>query len=82
MKKTRKPPLPHAQIHLPPLSADYALTLAAIFQRAMQAIWRAHGDRMAELLALRDDERERERARRRHPLRDDGPDHADEDLPF
>jgi len=44
----------HAQIHLPPLDAGYALTLAGIFERAIAALWRAHGDRMAELLSLRD----------------------------
>lgn len=77
--KSRKPPLRHAQIHLPPLSTDYALTLVAIFERAIRAIWRADGDRMAELLALREDQRER--ARRHHPLRDDGVD-VDQDLPF
>ncbi len=30
------------------------LTLAGIFERAIAALWRAHGDRMAELLSLRD----------------------------
>ncbi len=48
-RRTRR----HAQIHLPPLDAGYALTLADIFERAIAAIWRAHGDRMAELLQLR-----------------------------
>ena len=43
----------HAQIHLPPLDAGYALTLVDIFERAIEAIWRAHGDRMAELSNLR-----------------------------
>jgi glyoxylase-like metal-dependent hydrolase (beta-lactamase superfamily II) len=38
----------------PPLDAGYALTLADIFERAIAAIWRAHGDRMAELIELRD----------------------------
>lgn len=50
--KTRRR-LPHAQIHLPPLDAGYALTLVDIFERAIAAIWRAHGDRMAELLEMR-----------------------------
>lgn len=45
--------LPHAQIHLPPLSADYALTLVGILERAIDALWRAHGERMGELLQLR-----------------------------
>ena len=43
----------HAQIHLPPLDAGYALTLVDIFERAIEAIWRAHGDRMADLYNLR-----------------------------
>ncbi len=49
----RRPPLPHSQIHLPPLDASYALTLVDIFERAITAIWRAHGDSMANLQALR-----------------------------
>jgi hypothetical protein len=43
----------HAQIHLPPLDAGYALTLVDLFERAIAAIWRAHGERMAELAHLR-----------------------------
>ena len=43
----------HAQIHLPPLDAGYALTLVGIFERAIDAIWRAHGHTMSELQALR-----------------------------
>jgi hypothetical protein len=43
----------HAQIHLPPLDAGYALTLVDIFERAIDAIWRAHGERMADLSNLR-----------------------------
>jgi hypothetical protein len=44
---------PHAQIHLPPLDAGYALGLVDIFERATDAIWRAHGPSMAELQSLR-----------------------------
>ncbi len=51
---------PHAQIHLPPLSADYALTLVGIFERAIEAVWRAHGQAMGDLQKLRTDH---ERAR-------------------
>ena len=40
----------HPQLHLPPLDADTALTVVAILERAIAAIWRAHGDPMAELL--------------------------------
>ena len=43
----------HAQIHLPPLDAGYALTLVSIFERAIDAIWRAHGHSMSELQTLR-----------------------------
>lgn len=39
-----------AQFHLPPLDADEALTLVNILERAIAAIWRAHGEAMAELL--------------------------------
>jgi hypothetical protein len=49
------PRRPHAQIHLPPLSADYAITLVDIFERAITAIWNAHGDAMSSLIALRGD---------------------------
>jgi hypothetical protein len=52
--KPRRRSSRHAQIHLPPLDAGYALTLADIFERAIAALWRAHGDRMAELLQLRE----------------------------
>ena len=57
----------HAQIHLPPLDAGYALTLVDIFERAIEAVWRAHGERMAELRDFR-----AARDRRRNP----GPPHA------
>jgi hypothetical protein len=43
---------PHAQLHLPPLSAAEALRAVAILERAIAAIWRAHGDAMADELAL------------------------------
>jgi hypothetical protein len=42
-----------AQIHLPPLDAGYALTLVGILERAIDAIWRAHGHSMSELQTLR-----------------------------
>jgi hypothetical protein len=51
--KPRRPTRCHPQIHLPPLDAGYALTLVDIFERAISAIWRAHGARTAELLELR-----------------------------
>jgi len=43
----------HAQIHLPALDASCALILVDVFERAISAIWRAHGDAMADLQALR-----------------------------
>jgi hypothetical protein len=39
---------PHAQIHLPALTGEEAYLLATIFDRASAAIWRAHGDAMAD----------------------------------
>lgn len=49
MKPRRHPR--HAQLHLPPLDADQALTLVAILERTISAIWRAHGDPMSERLS-------------------------------
>ncbi len=82
MKRRQQRRRRHAQIHLPPLDAAYALTLANIFERASAAIWRAHGDCMAELLQLREAAR---RAPRPEPQL--GLEHAadgfdDEDDPF
>jgi hypothetical protein len=48
-----KLPRRHAQIHLPPLDPSYALTLVDIFERAIEAIWRAHSERMAQLRDFR-----------------------------
>lgn len=42
---------PHAQLHLPPLTAHDALALVSILERAIAAVWRAHGDSMADLQA-------------------------------
>lgn len=50
---TRRTP-PHAQLHLPPLTAQEALLLSNLLDRAIAALWRAHGDAMAELLACLD----------------------------
>lgn len=49
----RRPPPPHAQIHLPPLDTSSALTIVDVFERAIAAIWRAHGDAMADLQSAR-----------------------------
>lgn len=45
---------PHAQIHLPPLTADEALLIANLLDRAIAALWRTHGDAMADLLGCID----------------------------
>jgi len=37
---------PHAQLHLPPLSAKEALAVVAVLQRVTAAIVRVHGDAM------------------------------------
>ncbi len=44
----------HAQIHFPPLTAEEALLVAKLLERVTAAIWRAHGDAMADLLACCD----------------------------
>jgi hypothetical protein len=41
----------HAQFHLPPLETTEALIIVDILERAQRAIWRAHGDAMADYLA-------------------------------
>jgi hypothetical protein len=38
----------HAQIHLPSLTGEQAFLLAALLDRAVAAIWRAHGDDIAD----------------------------------
>ena len=44
----------HAQIHLPPLTGDEALLLVNLLDRAIAALWRTHGDAMADRLAVLD----------------------------
>lgn len=44
--RARRPP--HAQIHLPSLTGEQAYLLAGLLERAVSAIWRAHGDDMAD----------------------------------
>ena len=41
---------PRAQIHLPPLTGEEAHLLVAMLDRAIAAIWRAHGHDMAVFL--------------------------------
>lgn len=43
----------HAQIHLPALNGQEAFLLVAMLERAVSAIWRAHGDVMAADLQQR-----------------------------
>lgn len=45
---------PHAQVHLPPLTGEEALLLCNLLDRAICALWRAHGHAMADLLACLD----------------------------
>jgi hypothetical protein len=45
---------PHAQVHLQPLTAEEALLVVGLLERAVAAIWRTHGDAMAEFLACHD----------------------------
>jgi hypothetical protein len=45
---------PHAQIHFPPLTAHEALLLSNLLDRAIAALWRTHGDAMADLLSCLD----------------------------
>lgn len=42
---------PHAQVHFPPLTAEEALLLCNLMDRAITALWRAHGHSMGDLLA-------------------------------
>jgi hypothetical protein len=44
----KRPRHRYVQIHLPPLTGEQAYILAAILERAVSAIWRAHGDDMAD----------------------------------
>ena len=45
---------PHAQVHLPPLTAEEALLLCNLMDRAIAALWRTHGHSMGALLAQLD----------------------------
>jgi hypothetical protein len=49
----RRPPPPHAQVHLPSVDASTALVLVDVFERAIAALWRAHRHAMADLQARR-----------------------------
>ena len=67
----------NARIHLPPLSPTEALTVVRALERAVAAVWRAHGEQMRYELDARALEA---RARRRGlTIRDRG---ADPDADF
>lgn len=40
----------HAQLHLPPLRGEEACRLVNILERTIRAVWRAHGDEMADVM--------------------------------
>ena len=69
---------PHPQIHLPALDAGYALTLVEILERLTAAAWRAHGDRMTDLL----EPRAAARRAKEPEYVDDGDPDAPDDTPF
>lgn len=52
-KRSRLRRRPHAQLHLPPLSAEQALVVVHVLERAISALYRAHGHAMSDLLAAR-----------------------------
>jgi len=51
----RRRPRPHAQLHLPALTAEQALLVVHVLERAIEALYRAHGEAMVELTATRID---------------------------
>lgn len=50
-RSPRARPLPRARLILPPLSGEQALQIVNILDRAIAAIWRAHGDAMGDCLS-------------------------------
>ena len=42
--------LPHARIHLPSMEPDQAVMVVDVLEKTVKAIWRAHGDAMADYL--------------------------------
>ena len=45
---------PHAQVHLPPLTAQEALLVINLLERLVRALWKAHGGAMADYLGCHD----------------------------
>lgn len=41
----------HARLHMPSMTAEEALAVVALLEKAVEAIWRAHGNAMADRLA-------------------------------
>jgi len=54
-KPSRRRQRPHAQLHLPALRAEQALLLVNVLERAIEAVYRSHGEAMRELLDARID---------------------------
>ena len=44
----------HAQVHFPPLTGEEALLVVNLLDRVITALYRTHGDAMADLLACVD----------------------------
>ena len=44
----------HAQVHFPPLTGQEALLIVNLLDRVITALYRTHGDAMADLLACVD----------------------------
>lgn len=38
----------HARVELPPMNGEQAYLLAAVLEKTVSALWRAHGDAMAD----------------------------------
>ncbi|MGH8696731.1 MAG: hypothetical protein ACREVS_09650 [Burkholderiales bacterium] len=57
MRPRRRTGTRRTQIHLPPLTAEQALLVADLLERAIRALWRAHGDAMADHLGRTDPDR-------------------------
>lgn len=70
----------HAQVHFPPLTGEEALLLVKLLERIERAIWRAHGDAMADFLGCRDPDDALPKEPNSSP--DVGPTDVDDDTSF
>ncbi len=60
MKKgNKRQQWPHAQMHFPAMTPDDALRVIELFERFLAAMWRAHGDSIADYLACTDPDSQR-----------------------